>query len=67
MKRSFSRRDAFRALATGAPALAIAPLAAQSTTDEELAAAERRLNAAIESLRRFPLPADAEPAAIFRA
>jgi hypothetical protein len=42
-------------------------MAAQSTNDEELAAAERRLNGAIESLRKFPLPADAEPAVIFKA
>ena len=67
MNPAISRRRAFAALAAGAPALAVAPLAAQQSTDEELAAAERRLNAAVESLRRFPLPADAEPVAIFKA
>ena len=67
MKPAYTRRAAFRAIATGAPLLAAAPLAAQSTSDQELAAAEQRLAASVDTLRKFPLPADAEPAAIFKA
>jgi hypothetical protein len=65
VKPSYSRRNALRALVV-AP-VAVVPLAAQSTNDTELAAAEQRIAAAIETLRKFPLPADAEPAAIFKA
>ena len=63
---SVSRRRIF-ALAAGAPAFAVAPALAQSTADQELEAAEARMKAAIEELRRFPLPPDAEPAMFFKA
>jgi hypothetical protein len=67
VKRSFSRRDAFAALAAGAPVLATTPVQAQATADQELAAAERRLNAAVEEIRRFKLTPGIEPAVIFKA
>ena len=70
MDSRYSRRNALRAIAIGAPVLAGLPVSAQSTTpstnDEEFAAAERRLNGAIEALRKFPLRVDAEPAVIFK-
>ena len=62
----YSRRNALRALVVGAPVVAV-PLSAQSSSDEELAAAERRLAASIDGLRKFPLRTDAEPAVIFKA
>ena len=67
MDSRYSRRNALCALAVGVPVLAVVPVSAQSTNDEEFTAAERRLNGAIETLRKFPLPTDAEPAVIFKA
>jgi hypothetical protein len=66
VKRALSRRDAFTALAAASPLALVAPAVAQ-TNDAELAAAEQRLQAAVESLRRFPLEPGAEPVTVFKA